>query len=138
MTNTLVADTGVVFAAFDVADGDHEGCLELLGSGAAVIVPAPVVVELDWLSSSRRVPAASVFLLSSIVDGSVIVADLEREDYARALELILRYQDLPLGLVDASIIAIAERLEQDTIATLDHRHFSVVRPTHVPAFTLLP
>ena len=138
MRNTLVADTGVVFAAFDTADADHKACFDLLGSGAAVIVPAPVVVELDWLSRSRGVPAASSFLLASVVDGSVIVADLEREDYARTLELVLRYADLPLGLVDASIVAVAERLEQDTIATLDHRHFSVVRPLHVPAFTLVP
>ena len=72
------------------------------------------------------------------MDGSVIVADLEREDYARTLELVLRYADLPLGLVDASIVAVAERLEQDTIATLDHRQFSVIRPLHVPAFTLMP
>ena len=42
------------------------------------------------------------------------------------------------SLVDASVVAIAERLEQDTIATLDRRHFSVVRPLHVDAFTLVP
>ena len=44
----------------------------------------------------------------------------------------------PSSLVEASVIAIAERLEQDTIATLDRRHFSVVRPLHVDAFTLVP
>jgi predicted nucleic acid-binding protein len=49
-----------------------------------------------------------------------------------------RYADLPLGLVDASVIAVAERLGADAIATLDRRHFSVVRPRGIEAFTLLP
>lgn len=53
-------------------------------------------------------------------------------------ELAERYADLGLGGTDASVVAIAERLGIDKIATLDRRHFSVVRPRHVEAFTLLP
>lgn len=53
-------------------------------------------------------------------------------------ELVLRYQDLPLGTVDASVVAVAERLGVREVMTLDRRHFSVVRPLHVPAFALLP
>ena len=68
----------------------------------------------------------------------MLVANLELEDYARAIELVEKYADLPLDLVDASVVAIAERLEQDTIATLDRRHFSVIRPLHIDAFTLVP
>ena len=68
----------------------------------------------------------------------MLVANLELEDYARAIELVEKYADLPLSLVDASVVAIAERLEQDTIATLDRRHFSVIRPLHIDAFTLVP
>ena len=46
--------------------------------------------------------------------------------------------DLPLGTVDASVVAAAERLGITEVATVDHRHFSVVRPSHIDAFTLLP
>ena len=53
-------------------------------------------------------------------------------------ELVEQYADLPLGTTDASVIAIAERLDLNEIATLDRRHFTVVRPRHVDAFTLLP
>jgi uncharacterized protein len=53
-------------------------------------------------------------------------------------ELIETYADLRLGTIDASVIATAERLGLTSIATLDHRHFSVVRPRHTKAFTLLP
>jgi uncharacterized protein len=42
------------------------------------------------------------------------------------------------GTVDASIVATAERLGIREIATVDRRHFTVVRPDHVDAFTLLP
>jgi uncharacterized protein len=54
------------------------------------------------------------------------------------VQLIRRYADLPLGAVDASVIAIAERLAVTEIATLDRRDFQVVVPRHIKAFTLLP
>lgn len=59
-------------------------------------------------------------------------------DVDRMAELAERCADLGLGGTDASVVAIAERLGIDKIATLDRRHFSVVRPRHVEAFTLLP
>lgn len=53
-------------------------------------------------------------------------------------ELVRGYDDLPLGTTDASVIALAERLAIGEIATLDQRHFRVVRPSHVEALTLFP
>jgi uncharacterized protein len=53
-------------------------------------------------------------------------------------ELVRGYDDLALGTMDASVIAVAERLDVRKIATLDRRHFTAVRPSHVEAFTLLP
>ena len=138
MTSTLVVDTGVLFAALDADDDAHRRCAALLASDVVATIPAPVLVEIDWLARTRRVPEAMPHLLAGVLDGSVLVANLDREDYERALELIVQYGDMPLSLVDASVIAIAERLEQDTIATLDRRHFSVVRPLHIDAFTLVP
>ncbi|HEU0304822.1 MAG TPA: hypothetical protein VFR32_09615 [Gaiellaceae bacterium] len=77
-------------------------------------------------------------LLQSVHDTSLLVVNLDLEDYRRTQELLRTYEDLPLDFVDASVVAIAERLEEDTIATLDRRHFSVVKPLHVEAFTLVP
>jgi predicted nucleic acid-binding protein len=59
-------------------------------------------------------------------------------EWSRISELMNQYADLPLGIVDASVIALAERHGLAEIATLDRRHFSVVRPRHVGNFTLLP
>ena len=138
MTRTLVVDTSVLFAALDANDNAHHRCAALLASDAVATVPAPVVGEVDWLARTRRVPEAMPHLIRDIIGGSVLVADLDSEDYERALALIVQYGDFPLSLADASVVAIAERLEQDAIATLDRRHFSVVRPLHVEAFTLVP
>jgi predicted nucleic acid-binding protein len=66
------------------------------------------------------------------------VIDLSPTDYTRIRELCRQYQDLGLGMVDASVVAVAERLGEETIATLDHRHFSFVRPLHIDSFTLVP
>jgi len=63
---------------------------------------------------------------------------LTAADLARMSELVLRYADFPLGAVDASVIAVAERYGVKRVATLDRRHFTVVKPRHVPALTLLP
>jgi hypothetical protein len=59
-------------------------------------------------------------------------------DWVRVRELVDRYQNLPLGGTDASVIAIAERLGVERVATLDRRHFTVVRPVHCPPFELFP
>jgi predicted nucleic acid-binding protein len=59
-------------------------------------------------------------------------------DWRRIADLTEQYADLPLGIVDASVVALAERRELDVIATLDHRHFATVRPRHIEAFTLVP
>ena len=48
------------------------------------------------------------------------------------------YRDLPLGPVDATVIAATEILGVPKVATLDHRHFSVVRPAHTKALAILP
>ena len=83
-------------------------------------------------------PRAEAAFLTSLADGDLEVIDLERDDWRRAADLVVRYADLPLGAVDACVVAVAERLGLAEIATIDRRHFSVVRPRHIVAFALLP
>lgn len=73
----------------------------------------------------------------SLAAGDFAVADCEGV-LQRIAELMDTYADLPLGLADASVVAIAEEIGAREIATLDRRDFSVVRPRHVNSFTLLP
>lgn len=97
-------------------------------------MPAPVLVELDHF-----VPvAAFVSFLADVRRGAFVVEDLTPRDYARLGELMVDYADLRLGLVDAAVLAVVERLGERRVATLDRRHFGVVRLEHGDALELLP
>ena len=123
----------------DRSDTDHQRCAALIEAAKEpIILPAPVIVEVDWLASRRLQPEAFLSLLADIQEARLKVEELHDSDYTRCRELIDRYRDLPLGLVDAAVISIVERLGEAKLATLDHRHFRVVRPRHVPSLRLLP
>jgi uncharacterized protein len=135
----IVIDTGPLVAAVDADSKDHRTCASLLDERAdELIVPASVVVETCWMLARLVGTSAEAELLASIADGELRVEQLVAADYARAGQLVTTYRDLDLGMVDASVVAIAERFGAGEIATLDRRDFSVVRPQHVDAFGLLP
>lgn len=135
----LICDTGPLYAAMDRADRDHTTCAQLFTSNREpIVIPAPVLVELDWLASSRLGPAAFLSMLTDIREGAVRVVDLTRDDYGRIYQLCADYVDLPLGFVDAAVLAVVERLGEQKLATLDHRHFRIVPPRHTPSLVLLP
>ena len=77
-------------------------------------------------------------LLEDIVSGTLQVEDLLPEDYARAAELCEQYADARVGFVDAAVLSVVERLGERKLATLDHRHFGLLRPRHVEALELVP
>jgi uncharacterized protein len=97
-----------------------------------------VVTEVAYLVGTRLGPDAEVRFLGDLASGALTAEPVHPRDWLRIAELTSRYRDLPLGTVDASVVATAERLGATELATVDHRHFSVVRPRHAAAFTLLP
>lgn len=101
-------------------------------------MPASVLPEVDYFVRKNLGQLAHLALLREITDGGLSVAELRREDYIRAREICTKYSDADIGLVDASVVAIAERLNEPKIATLDHRHFRLIQPRHVDALELLP
>jgi uncharacterized protein len=101
-------------------------------------VPILVVTEVAYLVSTRLGADAEVRFLGDLAAGNLIPEHVAAEDWLRVAELVHRYRDLPLGAVDASVVAAAERLSMHEVATLDRRHFAVVRPHHTAALTLLP
>ncbi len=135
----ILVDTGPLVAVLDADDRRHHECLQLLEEAAGpLIVPATVVVEVCQIAERARGPRAEAAFLRSITAGELTVEPVGAADLVRATELIETYADLGLGLVDASVVALAERLDIKTLATLDRRDFLVVRPAHVDAFILLP
>ena len=73
-----------------------------------------------------------------LLAGAYRVEHASSADLSRCRELQKQYHDQNLGVVDASVLALAERLGEDKLATLDHRHFSMLRPNHTAALRLLP
>jgi uncharacterized protein len=133
----LILDTGPLVALLDATDPEHERCAELLErSTEPRIVPVCVLVEVEYLL--RPWPDAFTALLKEFDAGTLELLALAPQWLQRAGDLVTHYRDLPLGLVDASVMAAAEMLSEDKVATLDRRHFTVVRPTHTETLTLLP
>lgn len=135
----LVVDAGPLYAAAATRDRNHQRSVDLLvAAPRPLLVPALVVTEVTYLLGDRIGPHAELAFARSLAHGELLVEPVLDADWARIAELTGQYADLPLGIVDASIVALAERRELDTIATLDHRHFAAVKPRHVDAFTLVP
>jgi len=135
----LILDTGPLLAALDLADKDHARCASLVTEATEdLVVPTLVLAELHYWCARRLSPDAWLVFLEDVMRGAYRVESPSSADLARCHELQDRYRSLSLGVVDASIVALAERLGEPKVATLDQRHFRAVRPTHVPAFDLVP
>jgi hypothetical protein len=135
----LVVDTGPVVAFMDRRDPRHDEAFELITTTPEdVVIPGPNLVEIDYWLRKRTSAQHWRALIDDIAAGSCHVNHLELADLLRAAELEALYEDLGLGIVDASVIAICERLGETELATFDRRHFALVRPRHCDAFTLLP
>jgi predicted nucleic acid-binding protein len=103
-----------------------------------LIVPVLVITEVVYLLGTRLGPDPEIRFLGDLAAGNLIAEPVLASDWIRVAELTGAYRDLPLGTVDASVVATAERLEERQLLTLDRRHFSIVRPRHADAFELLP
>lgn len=135
----ILIDTNVLVAAARTADTNHDAAARLLETiNEPLLVPPTVLAEVCYLLNEWGGPGVEVRFLRDIRPGGLQLAELTTADVARMADLVERYADLRLGGTDASLVAIAERLRIDRIATFDRRHFTVVRPAHVAAFTLLP
>jgi len=135
----LVLDTGPLYALLDVDDPANRAALRMLAANTERrVIPAPVLPELDYMLRSRGAAEGMDWVLDDVRRGVFVVEDLHRDDYARVAEVVRRYADAGVGFVDAAVLAVVERLGERKLATLDRRHFSILRPRHVDALELLP
>jgi uncharacterized protein len=135
----LIVDAGPLYAAAARRDKHHERSVQLLSSAERpLLVPALVLTEVSYLLGDRIGAHAELAFVRSLAAGELVVEPVLDSDWGRIAELMEQYIDLPLGMVDASVVALAERTGLETIATLDERHFRVIRPRHTQALTLVP
>ena len=120
-------------------DRHHARCVEWFDTAPRpLLLPAPILTEVCYLLERERGAAIEAAFLRSVRDDIFTLVAITHGDLDRMAELVETYASLPLGAADASVIAVAERLKLAEVATLDRRHFTVVRPNHVNALTLLP
>jgi uncharacterized protein len=136
----IVVDTGVLLTVADADDRWHIASKSLLDSypSSELILPAAVIPETGWMIAAVLGPVTEAAFIASVAAGDFTVVDLTANDWQRVAELVERYADLDLGTVDAAVVAIAERLNLTTLATINPRDFRVVRPAHCDAFELVP
>lgn len=135
----IVCDTGPLVAVLNKNDAHHRRCLDLLETHRGpLLVPSPVLAEVSYFLETRVGPDAEAAFLESIANQEIELVELTRADLLRMAELVRKYADFPLGAVDAAVLAVAERLEINEVATLDLRHFSAVRTRHPVPLRLLP
>ena len=105
-------------------------------SEESLLVPVTVIPEVSDLLHSRLGVAAEQAFVCSLAARELDVEMLRDQDVARTAAILERYPDI--GFVDASVVAMAERLKVTQVATTDRRHFARVTPRHADAFVLLP
>lgn len=135
----IVADTGPLYALVDRSDAWHKRVVEWWRKNREpVTIPVSVLPEVCYLLHKRISPQAEAAFVRSLANQEMLVEQLESEDVVRVEVLLRKYSDLELGFVDATVIAIAERLDAAEILTTDRRHFSAIRPAHVGSLRLSP
>ena len=136
----IVLDTSFVLALFDADDTEHRLAAQwYAGKSAERFATTPLVLaEIDYMLQRRSTPAVLRAFRDEIRAGTLGVEWWPKLD-VEAATIADRYADVGLGLTDASLIALAARLETTRIASFDERHFRAVEPlAGAPAFTLLP
>ncbi|HVD94334.1 MAG TPA: PIN domain-containing protein [Vicinamibacterales bacterium] len=121
---SLLLDTGIVYAYYDRSDRWHGRARKLIqGERRGLLLPAPVIPEVDHLLGHRLGAASRLAFYKGITAGHYLVTDLPRAAYPRVADINQQFEDLDLGFVDAAIVALAEALKVQHVGTTDRRHF---------------
>ena len=133
----IIIDTGPLVALFDASDNYHKICLDLLKDmDGPLLTVWPVLTEAFYLLGFSW--KAQDNLWEFLARGGTEIADLEQSERDRCRALMKKYRDLPMDMADAALVSIAEAKKITSIFTLDHKDFSVYRPSHVKRLALIP
>ena len=135
---TVIADTGFVVALANRSDAKHEVVKAIYLQQKRILLPQTVLAEVAYLIGKEAgVTTVASFLKGLPMSRFSLLALLE-EDILRVAEILDQYADSRIDFVDASVMAVAERLNIVTVLTLDRRDFSLFRPRHCNSFVLVP
>jgi uncharacterized protein len=135
----MIVDTSAILAFFDRDEPDHEALAAVLSQSSEPLVVSPyVIAEVDYLIGTRLGVAVEIEALRELAGGAWDLATIDSIDLMRTVPIIERYADHAIGVTDASNVVLADRYRTTTVATLDRRHFSVLRPLSGGYFAIVP
>jgi uncharacterized protein len=135
----VIVDTSALLAYFDANEPDHDAVSRVIdGSDEALVVSPYVIAELDYLVATRVGVEAELEVLRELASGAWELAAFGAPDLEQAASVIKKYRDQQVGAADASNVVLADRYQTRTIATLDRRHFTVLRPMGGGRFAVVP
>lgn len=135
----MIVDTSALIALFDDSDPAYDAVTDAIAANDESLVVSPyVVAELDYLIGHRHGVRAELAVLRELAGGAWTLASFGREALDRAAAVVDRYADQDIGVTDASIVVLADQHRTRTVATLDRRHFEVLRPLSGGRFRILP
>lgn len=134
----IVLDTSALYAYFRANDPDHEKVAAVFAGGESCAISPFVIAELDYLVAERAGVAAELAVLNELSSGRYELPSVAAEDLITCLRVIERYSDQSVGVTDASIVVLADRLQTNRVLSLDKRHFEVLRTIDGEPFEVLP
>lgn len=137
---SILIDTGAIFALADLDDGWHERMVKALEklTGYQFVIPCLVISEASYLLNKYLGVKAELAFIQSMVNREMTVDHLVGSDYKRCVEILSEYTKENVGMVDASVLATAERLGIQEVLTTDRRHFSILKPRNLSKLVLIP
>lgn len=125
----MIVDTSALVAYFNSRDPHHSEASLLFETSAEPLVVSPfVIAELDYLVATREGTPAELQVLRELTSGAWDLATFDLAALTQAVDVIDRYADQNIGVADASLVVLADQYQTRKIATLDRRHFSIMRP----------
>jgi hypothetical protein len=135
----ILLDTSGLLSAIDQSQRHHADCAQALRAAKAPLLLSPMVLaELDYLLLRYVGSQAQIALLGEVARGAYQLAPFDTEDIERARQIIVKYNDLQIGISDASLVVLAERHNTADVLTLDERHFRALRFRERRKFRILP
>jgi uncharacterized protein len=134
-----VLDTGIVYALFDAGDRWHAQALAFANAYAGkLVIPQTVIPEAAYLLSKYLGDEAEREFAQALIRQDFHMEALTQADMQRVAQLLNAHRTPNIGIVDASVAAIAERLKTLDVATTDRRHFTGMQTSKGKALNLLP
>jgi hypothetical protein len=135
---TALIDTGFMLAVLSSSDLHHYDCRAVLNREPNPILPSIILPELAYLTIRGLGHPTFIKFMRGVLDNPRQLVTATDTDLSRATDLMEKYLDARIDLVDCVIVAMAERLNISRILTVDQRDFRILRPNHIPAFEILP